>query len=181
MAMASTPTVTVTLAGKQFTSERLPNTAYVAIAAIVKEKGKPMPDLSANSARLILAETIMLRLGDSSFFRDLAYALLWIFPSIPDDLVWFAPDSNMRPPYGVNLEIKEILDVVFAVGQALTDAEKAKLQAVPQAIAPHQPPDATPHAPALTPPVDPPVALDPQQQRILDLETELAQLRGNTV
>lgn len=115
--------LTISLRGENHKAERLTKTNYVALGSLVREKGRPMPNLENESAKRELAEQMLERFSDPAFLKRLCYSLLAIFPSLENnDLVWFQPEGNMTPPWGTSLEPEEILEIITAVANALQAA-----------------------------------------------------------
>lgn len=60
------------------------------------------------------------KFADPDYMKKLAYSLLLIFPSLSNnDLVWFNPGGATVPPFGVDLEPEEILEIINAVSNTL--------------------------------------------------------------
>ncbi|PSB24958.1 hypothetical protein [Stenomitos frigidus] len=111
--------LTVTLNnGQSIVAQRLTSSTYPALAALLWEEGEAFPDLSTPDARRQLAPLMFRRLRDPQFIESLAFALVTIFPDIPEHLVWYGP--KQKPPFGVaGLELDEILRVLMAVSGAI--------------------------------------------------------------
>lgn len=120
--------LTITLRGEQYKAERLNKTNYIALGSLVWEKGKPMPDLTQPHIQTQVAESMLMKFADPDFMKRLSYSLLSIFPSLANNnLVWFDVTGDRIPPYGCDLEPEEILQIITAVSQALSTAEKDAL------------------------------------------------------
>lgn len=106
--------------GREIRAQRLTSTNYLALAGLIWEEGTEFPeDLTSPSAKNALAGLMFRRLRDPEYIKSLAYAILSIFPTIPDDLVWF-DDPQQTPRYGIGgLELEDVLLIVERVSSAV--------------------------------------------------------------
>lgn len=118
-AIAASERLEVSLRGKSYKAERFTDTAYVALGNLVRDKRKSsFPDLTNETEKQQLAELLLDKISDDEYVKRLCYWLIFIFPSLPDDLVWHN-DSTKRPAYGMTLELTEIVQIVSDCAIAL--------------------------------------------------------------
>lgn len=119
------PSLTITVRGEQHKAERLTKTNYVALGSLIWEKGKQMPDLDQYSVKKEVAERMMVKFSDPDFIKKLSYSMLAIFPTLANGgLVWFYPTNDTQPPFGINMEPEEILQIITEVSNALAPSVK---------------------------------------------------------
>ncbi len=137
--------------GTEIVAKRLNSATYPAIAALLWEEGEAFPDLSSPEARRRVAPLMFRRLRDPEFIKSLAFALVTIFPDIPEELVWY--DSTQKPSFGVaGLDLDEILKIITTVSDAI------KITSAVDAGPPEEPEEPS-EAPAIAetkPKVEPP-------------------------
>lgn len=114
----------ILLRGKTYKAERFTDTAYVALGNLVRDKRRSsFPDLANEAEKQQLAELLLDRISDDEYIKRLCYWLIFIFPSLPDNLVWHN-DPTKRPAYGMTLELSEIVQVVSDCAIALAAKER---------------------------------------------------------
>ena len=123
VAKTATNVLKIFLRGKDYKAERFTDTAYVALGNLVRDKRRSsFPDLTNDAEKQQLAELLLDRISDDDYVKRLCYWLIFIFPSLPDNLVWHN-DASKRPAYGLALELTEIVQIVSDCAIALATKE----------------------------------------------------------
>lgn len=118
-AKAATNALEISIRGRSYKAERFTDTAYVALGNLVRDKRRSsFPDLTNDAEKQQLAELLLDRISDDDYIKRLSYWLIFIFPSLPDSLVWHN-DATKRPVYGLALELTEIVQIVSECAIAL--------------------------------------------------------------